>query len=313
MTTPPDLVTGWLEHKLGQYVRMPGISNRASELGGDCLRQLVYSRTRWQDAAEPEAELKVIFQEGDKHELALIQELQRAGYSVIEQQVSLSWPEYTITGHIDARVRTGVSEPLYPVDVKTMSPHIYDSIFKRGPGVYPWEEVREGFTKKPWLRKYSGQLTLYMLMTNTEAGLLLCLNKSTGMVSQVNLELDYEYGEELLRRAEQINEHVDSSTVPERIPYDDSVCPRCAYYHICLPEQVDHDPIQFISNDEVLQLLETRDGARDQHLDYDRADKRVKSWAKAQGVSRLCVGPFVLNCVQQSRGVKVTIRKVLEE
>src|SRR5213594_2204027 len=60
----PDLLTPWVRYKASLYKQHPVTANRASQLGGDCDRELVYLRTRWQDAAPPPLDLQILFQEG---------------------------------------------------------------------------------------------------------------------------------------------------------------------------------------------------------------------------------------------------------
>ena len=51
-TRCPDLLSPWKNYKATLHRQTPCHSNRASQLGADCERQLVYWRTRWEDAAE---------------------------------------------------------------------------------------------------------------------------------------------------------------------------------------------------------------------------------------------------------------------
>src|SRR5262245_8005025 len=252
----PDLLTPWVRYKASLYKQHPVTGNRASQLGGDCERELVYLRTRWQEAAPPPLDLQILFQEGEKHEREILIELQRAGIQVIEQQASLEWRALKITGHIDATV-VWEGESI-PIDVKSMADHTWSSIFREGSRVYAWEEVEGAFLRKPWLRKYLGQVTLYSLLKSCELGILLCVNKGTGALAQVTVKLDYDYAESLLRRAERINAHVEAGTLPERIPFDEEVCPRCPFFALCLPDCQGKEPIAFLEDETVERLLEER-------------------------------------------------------
>src|SRR5262245_12318388 len=141
LTSAPDLITPWLRFKGSQYKQQPCHSNRASQLGADCERELVYLRTRWQEAQAPSLDLQILLQEGEKHEREVLMELQRAGIHIIEQQCGLAWKEFEITGSVDAVV---VWEgTAIPVDVKSMSDQIWSSIFREGGKVYQWRQVEE--------------------------------------------------------------------------------------------------------------------------------------------------------------------------
>ncbi len=309
-----DLITPWRKFRLGQYKKHPCHTNRASSLGEGCVRRLVYDRTRWQDALEPSDDLKLIFQEGDKHERAVLMDLSYAGFTVIEQQVSLEWPEHQITGHVDAVVVDQETGEAYPLDIKSMSAHIWDQSFQRGGGVYEWSEVREAFNWRPWLKKYQPQITLYCLMKNCPAGILLCVNKGTGALAQVNVELDYELGEALLRKAGEVNRHVAAGTLPERIPFDDNVCPRCPYYTICLPDHAGRDPIVFIDDSEVEKLLEAREQTHEAALECERVSTRLKRWAKAQEAQEIQIGDWLVRKEANRLGhVRVSFMRLKED
>lgn len=305
-----DLVTPWYAYKTGQYRQHPVNSNRASSLGGDCVRELVYWRTRASEAQLPERDVRILLQEGEKHEREVLMELQRAGVRVLEQQRTLEWKEHQITGHVDAVIVDDESGVGVPVDVKSMSEHIWGNIFFRGPEVYDWEQVAGAFQKKPWLRKYLAQITLYMLMRSSERGMFLCINKSTGALAQVNIRLDYAYGEELLQRAAVINEHVARGTIPDRIPFHEEVCPRCAFYSICLPDHIGKPAIAFLENSKVEELLEVRLKHQDARDAWEEADERAKGWAKARPETRLTVGRFLLQKKPHGKGTRVDIEAI---
>src|SRR5437867_568445 len=74
-------------------------------------------------------------------------------------------------------------------------------------------------------------------------------------LAQVTVKLDYDYAESLLRRAERINAHVEAGTLPERIPFNEEVCPRCPFYALCLPDFEGKDPIAFLE-DETVEFLD---------------------------------------------------------
>lgn len=310
----PDLITPVSDYRTRQYHNAPCHTNRASNLAGDCERQLVYERTRWQDKTPPDPGLITIFAEGNAHEQMVLEELRRAGVTVLEQQTTLEWRAIQVTGHIDAVVIASGNESesgtAVPVDVKSMSGHIWDSCFPRGTAIYSWDDVADAFTRKHWLRKYRGQIMLYCLLKEADRGILLCKNKNTGQLAQVNLELDYEYAESLVRRAERLNAHVADGTLPERIAWDADVCGGCPYLHICLPDHVGRDPIAFVAEGEIEDLLTERENAEAEAWHYKAADERVKRWMKAQEADRVVVGDWLLERKNQRNGVRVEITRV---
>jgi CRISPR/Cas system-associated exonuclease Cas4 (RecB family) len=287
-----DLVTSYYNQKAKGIKAFPCHTNRASSLGGACVRELTYERTAWEKAKLPDVDLQCIFDEGNIHEGEVLRTLQEAGIQVIEQQRALEWREHQITGHVDAVVV--VDGKPYPVDVKTMSPHIWDSCFPRGKGVYPWAEVEDKFTQKPWMRKYLGQVIIYCLLKEVDEGLLLCKNKGTGALAQVNIPLDYGYAESLIRRADTINAHVAAGTLPDRIPWEEDICGNCKYLHVCLPDRVGKDPLVFLEDSTVSALLEERAAVEEHGKEFKRLDERAKEWAKARPESKISIGNWLV-------------------
>lgn len=214
-----------IEYEQGRIKQYPVNSNRASQLGHECVRFLVFDRTRWQEKKLHDVSLQFVFDEGNTHERAVLSLLAKAGFTVIEQQKSFWWKEYNITGHIDGKVL--VDGKAIPLEIKSAAAHSWQSI----------STAQDLYSHRyHYMRMYPAQMTLYLLMDNKEYGLFLFKNKQTGMVKEIRMELDYSLGESLLRKAERINAHVADNTIPEPIPYDEKICGECGYLHICLPD-----------------------------------------------------------------------------
>jgi CRISPR/Cas system-associated exonuclease Cas4 (RecB family) len=237
----------------------------------------------------------------------VLKALQEAGVQIVEQQRAMEWKEHQIIGHVDAvAVIDGQS---YPLDVKSMSAHIWDSIFTRGKGVYQWSEVGDRFMR-PWLRKYLGQVILYCLLKETEEGMLICKNKSTGALAQVNIPLDYSYAESLIQRADRINRHVSLGTLPDRIPWDDACCGKCKFLAICLPDRVGKDPLVFLEDSTVVEMLDSRARLEEAGREFKRIDEKVKDWAKARPETKIAIGPFLVEKKVSPKMTRVEIVRV---
>lgn len=261
-----DVVQAVIESKIKKIKQWPVHSNRASTLGHPCERFLVYERTRWQEKALHDVGLQFIFDEGNIHETAVLRDLQDAGIRVIEQQRAFFWDKYQITGHIDGKI---VDDGLViPCEVKSMS----DWAWKATNSV---EDMVK--SKSVYMRQYPAQLNLYLIMDEKEVGLFLLKNKQTGLLKQVELHLDYEYTETLIKKAERINAYIANGTLPDRIT-DTNICEFCAYSHICLPD-VEHratlldDPELEAKLDRRWQLKEAKD-------EFDQLDKEIKESLK---------------------------------
>ena len=251
-----------LEAKAKKIKQSPVYSNRASDLGLPCVRYHVLNRTRWQERALHGVGLQQIFDMGNEIEKIVLRELDEAGLTVIEQQRSFSWPEYSITGHIDGLLQT--PDGLFPLEIKSCSPYVFKTINSVN-------DLTNG--KYGYLRKYPAQLTLYCLMGNKEKGVILFKDKTSGQMKEVWIPLDYELGETLLKRAEAINAHVAAGTLPDPIN-DDMWCEGCAFAHICLPEHIGKEVE--IDTGELATMLDRLDALKDAKKEYDELNDQVK-------------------------------------
>lgn len=268
------------EFRKGKIKQFPINSNRASELGHECLRYLVYNRTRWQERSLHDANLQGIFDDGVMHEKDTLRILQDAGLSIIEQQRSFEWKEYLITGHIDAKVQ--INGFAYPLEIKTASPFTFNTL-------NTIDDMKHH--KYPYIRRYPAQLTLYLLMDNKEKGLFLFKNKANSQFKEILVNLDYELGESLLKKAEAINKHVKDNTLPDRVEYSDYLCGECPYQHICLPP-VDRSELKIIDNTEMQHNLDRYFELKPIVSEYNELDKLIKDTYKEKEV---LVGSYLIN------------------
>ena len=264
------------EKKIKQY---PVHTNRASELGVPCVRYHVLNRTRWQEKSLPDVGLQLVFDMGNEIERIVLRDLDDAGVKVIEQQRPFSWPEYQITGSIDAKVM-GEDGAIYPLEIKSCSPFVYASL-----------EGISGLTrgKYAYLRKYPTQLNLYLLMSNAPRGLLLFKNKVNGQMKEIWMDLDYELGEETLKRAEEVNAHIAAGTLPVGIE-EDFWCDSCAYLHICLPDHVGKEVE--IDTGNLAELLDRLEQLKPFTAEYDEVDTEIKKMV--EGKEKILAGNWFI-------------------
>lgn len=216
-------------------------SVNASAVGHPCARCLVFDQVR---TVEGDADLQPIFALGNTLErqamIDLAEALAGTGMSMIQQQTPIPHNAYGIGGIVDGfleyrdpdgkRVRV-------PCEFKSCSPFTYDE-------VDTFDDLRNH--KAPWVRKWPAQLTIYLLLTNSPEGMFLLRNKVTGRYKQINVPLDYEYAEGLIKKAELVTAAVaayraapDDEKVqhlPPRIPFDPVICEGCSHYSACIPD-----------------------------------------------------------------------------
>jgi len=269
-----------MEYKERELHQAPIHTNRASSLGHPCTRYLTYERMSWKEKALIPPRLRLTFDIGNDIERRIKRDLEDAGFELIEQQRSYSWPKYQITGHIDFKVL--IEGKAYPVECKSMAPYTFAKI----------NSVEDMLNAKyHYLRGYPAQITLYLLLDEKERGLFILKDKSSGAMKEIWVDLDYDLGESLLKKAETVNAHVTAGTLPDRIEYDDNVCGECGYAHICLPA-VNRKELEIIDSAELVMMLERRAELAPTAKEYKELDDEIKEQVK--GKDKLMVGDWLI-------------------
>jgi CRISPR/Cas system-associated exonuclease Cas4 (RecB family) len=261
--------------------QMPVNSNRASSLGNECVRYLVYERTRWEEKKMHDSTLQSIFDLGNLFEGFTLTRLHDAGFTIIEQQRAFKWEKYNITGHVDGKLLLG--DTAIPLEIKSMSPHIFGTI-------KTVDDIRR--SKKGYLRGYLTQLCLYCLLDSKETAVLVLVNKVTGELRDIWVPLDYELGEVILQKAEAINKHVAEKTLPEPMEYQSSICDECGYVHLCMPEVIGKEVEDISTDTEFAEMLDRWFEIKPLAAEYDELDSTIKE--KVEGKDKTLCGNFFI-------------------
>ena len=284
-----------IENKIKIY---PRHSIWASQLDHPCLRQNEYALTRWQDAIKISGRLQEIFDEGHIHEEAVLEKLKTAGFKVRQSQrplfekVKHNGKEYRygISGRLDTELTHDLLGGVwYPAEIKSMEPFAWESINTVG------DLLKH---KRYYLRMYPGQVMLYLYASGVERGLMILKNKVSGRLKFIWINLNLDYVEGMLKKAEEINEVVAKieaspdkadDLLTERISFDEKICGSCAFAHICLPDR------QFggeeIVLDEATELsLERREVLKSYADEFKELDESLKEKFKARGAGKYLVG-----------------------
>lgn len=288
--SPPDIHGQVMEAARRRIRVSPQHVNRASSAGHPCERYLVFSRTRWSERQPHSPVTQLVFDGGNVIEDMAIRQLREAGFTVLEQQRSLEWPEYQLTGHIDGLlVADGEA---HPFDVKSVNPNDWQRL-----------NTMDDFLSSPrhWVRGWPAQLLLYLLMREMERGFLYLVNKMTFEPKVVWFDLNepraLDLAEQTLQKLERVNRHVAEGTVPEPIDEPDT-CSRCPLYHICLPD-LTRDAIRIEDDPEIEALLARRAELEAAHQEFRRIDKAVKE--RLQGTERAIIGSWLIRGRQVER------------
>jgi len=262
-----DIIQAVNELKAKKIKQWPVRSNRASLMGHPCERYLVYKRTRWQEESMHDVRVQYIFDDGNVHETAVLRDLHDAGFQILEQQRAFQWKQYEITGSIDAKIVSNGTA--IPIEIKSFSDWSWKAINSI-------EDMLK--SKLVYMRGYPAQMTLYLLMDEKEEGAFILKNKSSGLLKQVNVKLDFEYSESLIQKAERINAHVKAETLPDRIPESVGACEWCSFSHICLPGKT-HEA-SLLDDPEFEVKLNRRSELKPIKDEYDELDKEIRESVK---------------------------------
>jgi len=290
MITMPNIVEA-LQNKFKSGIKSwVSKSIHASGIGGACIRQLVYEQvapTRTPHTVETE----MIFSLGRLMEDQANVDLAEAfkgneEVQVLRERLPLPPNPQNIGGQLDFSVAVKVEGKWrkYPMEFKTCSPFVYDRI-------HSMQDMLEDDSQ--WIRKYPAQLQIYMLMTDSDQGCFLLRNKVNGQYKQINVQLDYEYAESLLEKAEAINASIAGyrkacdnegreKALPDRINYSGEGCGNCPFKSICVPDMLQAPGIENMLWDvELAALCKIREQNEQAATEYDEADKKISAHCKA--------------------------------
>jgi len=252
--------------RISERRKFPVRANRASSIGHECERFLVYERTRWEEREAPPLRALFVFAEGKRQEKAVIEDMLAAGIPVILQQQAVDWPQYQLSGHIDGKIlldeETGEG---IIFEVKSMSPFVWSGV-----------ETVEDLKKKPWTKRYLAQVQVYMLLQGEPQAILLLKNRSSGQLKQIEVSLDYEFAESILQKCERVNEHIRKGTLPDRVDPSLGLCGECPFRHICTPD-IEGREVAILSDPELEAALDRRSEIEPLIKEWKELDSQVKA------------------------------------
>jgi hypothetical protein len=261
--------------------------NNAHLAGATCARELTYWRLKPEWALPNDPELELFFAHGKWVEKEANAQLEKAGYEVYERDRPYEWPKMRLSGRIDGKIRENGEK--IPIEIKGYAPWVWSKL-----------NTIDDFFKSDieYLRRVPGQLLSYVLMGNSQRGILYLVNKLSGKPKTIMLTANdstLEWGEKMLKKLERVNRAVRREVPPERIPYDESVCGVCRFRHKCLTEIKPAKGLKVLKGakaEELLELLDERDRLAKAHRDYEKADAEVSRIV--EGRTKLVVGDWLV-------------------
>ena len=295
MDNLPPIEQLWHKHKASKIKQYPQNNLRASSVGHPCDRYHFHALKDWREKGLHDPVLQSIFDEGNLHEKDVLHTLSEMGVEVIEQQRSFQLDNPKITGHIDGILLWEGRR--IPFDIKSINPYDFQKINSA-------EDLL--FSKKVYQRQYPAQLQLYLLMTNEEVGGFILKNKLTGEIKPIWMAIDYDYAEQILKRAERVYAALDHDTPPERT-VDLDLCSKCPFAHICLPDLTLGEGVQLIDDMEMAAMLERRAQCEPLAKEYQKIDADIKDAVKPHGPGERLCGNYLIKTTQYERVTKVPI------
>lgn len=298
----PEEIDKTKEKKIKLY---PCHTNRASNAGHECVRRLVYERVAWDKKILHDIGLQYIFDEGNRSEDTTMQELNEAGIPVFEGQRPFKYDkngENIVTGKIDCTV----TQDAVPLEAKSINPYDFGTISD-------YESVKTH--KKAHIRGYLAQLMVYLFLKEKEWGILLFRDKNSGRYKQINVQLDYQIVEEVLKKFELVNAHIKANTLPDRVS-DLTICKTCPFRAECLPDVSFGEGVRVVSDSYLEQLIEKREKVEIAASEYDTVDKELKDLVKSRAQNKeahfVINGKYEAKVKTHGKGLRVDISKLGE-
>lgn len=284
-------------------------SNYAGSLADPCERRLFYWRTEGDKAERPSKRTAALFKAGKMLEPRIRRMLLDLGCEVTSPQRGFYQNDYQIGARLDGETSRGGLD--FAVEIKTINGADFDTITQADD---PQRAIAE--SPKQWLRNWSGQFQVYMLMTDREAMLVVLYDKWGGRLRAITVTADVDLQEQLLEKADRVNQAVDMGEPPAGWP-PQTECLGCPFLgRTCEPPWKVEAGARIISDAELLEDLREREDHHDAHRHFNRLDRTIRDRLKRTIGSRdlppggeiWLAGDFAIQVVSNQRSPGVSIR-----
>jgi len=303
-----EKIESMLEEKLQKHIlseitdSVSRDTNRASDLGVDCDTYHALCRLKGELRPRLTPDKKQLFRTGNIVELPNLTFLNQAGLPIQPAAQYYRWHKYKISGRTDgvAWLNIDGKKVEVPAEHKACSPNVFRSIVQHKTQGIPLTK-----SKYHWVRKYPAQLMIYMLQKGVEYGLWIFYDKVSGRFLFWVMSLDYDYAEELLKRAERANKNAEKNIIPE--PRYKDICTSCdfALTH-CFPDKDFGEGFDIISDEDLVEKLQRREELKTVAEEYQAIDKEIKTMFRGKNA---VVGDFLI----ESKKYETTFYKVPDD
>jgi CRISPR/Cas system-associated exonuclease Cas4 (RecB family) len=137
---------------------------------------------------------------------------------LVENESEIKVPELHVSGRIDSIIKLPDIDDYIIVELKSANDGKFNKMVKNNA---PHKD-------------YSDQIQLYMELLEMPYGIILVENKNDQEVLEFWIERDIEYGKELIKKIETVNEHVAQKKLPRREhPKYSYECKYCDFFEEC--------------------------------------------------------------------------------
>ncbi len=289
MIAIPDLAEKIIKHRTsdGGGLHKPS-GHRASGIGMPCARFLVHAQRDWDKSARINDGLLLLFKEGHLHEREIMADLATIGAEVWGQQDSKEWRGMNITGHPDGKIylQDGSTQQLAIVEIKSTNSQTFRKIC-----------VADDLLGHSLItRKWYAQCQIYMMLFNCEHCLMLLKDRQWGGIKQINIELNLDYTEVILKRVELANQHLKEGTWPDKIN-DPAVCNKCWQAHNCMPDMIATATMGVIDNEELEDMVTRIMELKEAFKEHNSLDRAIKNRLPRE-VGEFILGTFLIKQTQ---------------
>lgn len=278
-------------------------SNRASSAGVECKRQLLWSRTRWQDAALPDISLQRNFSMGSALEPIVVRMLEDSGIQITQRQRDLTWKErFNLTGHVDGIVRCPDGSEAV-LEIKMAARWSFERIRSYATASALMSDTRA------YVRGYCSQVALYCLLLSINRGLIFFISKDTGQTHSIEVSLDDPFvlgaAEAALRRFEAVELAVKEGRDLPAEPGDH--CKSCRFFGPCAPD-LSFAGMGILTDPDTEAALDKRGQLKESVREFDLVDADLKERFTEPGT--FAVGTWVVTVKKGQKGLRRSYDKL---
>lgn len=312
---PQEIIQDYERFKLSHSgAKGMASSNWPTVLAHRCTAYAVFNRIVPADQRRSiAASLAMIFEEGKDQHLRVKRDLLDMGYEVLGDEAPLQWREYNISGKKDFAVRRNGSEAV-DVDVKSCNQWTFEAL-------NTVEDVRQH--KSDWIRAWDRQLSMYMVLKGRSKYFMLLKNKTTGAWKIIVYTLgaaELEIAEQMIKRAEFVNELVQIGVDVESVPTDSKladpdVCAECQFLTVCNPPLVFGPGARILNEAEAAEMAEMADRRAELAANakaYAELDEELKDRVKraaGEEAKQVVFGDWVASVNRQKNGTRINFIK----